>query len=81
MMLVPINLNNHVYVKLTEHGHKVYNDYFEQFHMAPTPLDYYVDGYAKFQLWNLMQIFGDSCFNGCKLPFETEILYNIESPF
>ena len=63
---VKINLNNQIYVKLTKVGEEIYYDYIKKINdyygreiidkYAP---DYEDGGYAKFQLWEFMNIYGD----------------------
>lgn len=65
---VEVNLNDHARVKLTPHGVEVYRKSMN-FH----PYSYYdvtkslapdADGYNKFMLWELMNIFGPELHNG-----------------
>ena len=75
------NINDDVKVKLTQFGwdvHKAhwlpYCDSLEEYerHMKPK-----VDknGYTKFQLWDLMRIFGETMYNGnMNKPFDMEII-------
>lgn len=62
-----INTNDQVYVKLTETGKKILNS-------VPGYKDFSVldsQGYYKFHLWELMQIFGEAHYIGCReVPFE-----------
>lgn len=61
------NINDYVKVKLTEHGKKI---------LKEKDINNSVDenGYTKFQLWDIMNIFGEYCILGCDVPFETEII-------
>ncbi len=61
------NLNHYVKVKLTDRGKTllIAND-----HSVP---EADADGWTKWQLWHLMQCFGEHMYNGCRIPFETEI--------
>ena len=73
-MSVCMNVNDHVWVKLTPEGEIAYKKWNEDLGVKdPLPLQKTWDGFVKFQLWELMQIFGGSCYNGCKVPFETQI--------
>lgn len=63
---VKINLNNQIYVKLTKVGEEIYYDYIKEINDyygreiidKYTP-DYEDGGYAKFQLWEFMNIYGN----------------------
>jgi anti-sigma factor ChrR (cupin superfamily) len=59
----PINLNHEVKVKLTDSGQDVLA-------MQQLRRQQDADGYIKFQLWELMNIFGSYVYNGCSIPFE-----------
>lgn len=63
--LVPaqFNLNDDVKVRLTDHGRNVLAK--GQLTRQPD-----ADGYTKFQLWELMNIFGAYLVNGCSIPFD-----------
>jgi hypothetical protein len=58
-----INLNEYVKVKLTDSGQDVLA-------MQQLRRQQDADGYIKFQLWELMNIFGVHVYNGCSIPFE-----------
>jgi hypothetical protein len=58
-----INLNDDVKVKLTDSGRDVLA-------MQQLRRQQDADGYIKFQLWELMNIFGVHVYNGCSIPFE-----------
>lgn len=63
---IKINLNNQIYVKLTKVGEEIYYDYIKEINDyygreiidKYTP-DYEDGGYAKFQLWEFMNIYGN----------------------
>jgi len=75
-----MNINDHVWVKLTQLGRDMHRNDHEQFlrrcpqvklaYAAPTE----TDGWSRWQLWNLMHLFGPFCYMGAELPFATEIL-------
>jgi len=78
------NVNDYVFVKLTEYGKKALdrkarmrNVLMEMqgihsvFELYPESTEF--PGYYRFQMWELMSIFGEHCFNGAELVFETEI--------
>lgn len=69
------NLNDHVLVRLTEHGRKLHRDDYDK---SKSPYPYKEpeedeQGWSKWQLWELMRAFGPHLYNGCELPFETTI--------
>ena len=87
MNKVYFNINNYVYVKLTSRGKMEYLKYlnspllylaqepkynsFEETNLKPNK-----DGCYKFQLWNLMHIFGEHMGVGFSNCFETDIYFN-----
>ena len=62
------NINHEVKVKLTPFGKSIY---YGKLCGQTDLID--KDGWLKIQLWDLMRIYGEFLFNGCKLPFGTEI--------
>lgn len=71
-----INMNDRVYVRLTDTGRghieKAHHELFMgKVPFAPTKED--ADGWSEWQLWDLMQTLGDVCFMGGPVPFETAI--------
>lgn len=71
------NINNYVKVKLTEKGKNIIENYYSNIpqlenHSRPLPKED-ENGWSKWQMWDLMSMFGDKMFNGCDVPFETEI--------
>lgn len=79
-----INLNEYVQVKLTEYGKRVHFDYWydKPIHIrSKFPYRQPIineQGYSKFQLWDLMSIFGPVLHLGNpNVPFEgNEIVYD-----
>ncbi len=76
---IRFNINDSVYVKLTEFGFKFHmrhyarilpQDVFEKMYRSPKVDE---QGFSKFQLWDLMNIFGENCSMACEQPFSTEI--------
>ena len=57
-----ININDDVKVKLTDSGRDVLA-------MQQLRRQQDADGYIKFQLWELMNVFGSYVYNGCSIPF------------
>jgi hypothetical protein len=77
--LIPFNLNHSVQVKLNDRGIAILRKRHDELaKRAPSlsPFEVKVDefGYTKFQLWHLMQVFGEHISMGMTSPFETEIL-------
>lgn len=74
------NINYNVWVKLTDHGRAIHRMEYDDlmrplakplFEYAPVKED--ADGWSEWQLWKLMETFGEHYHNGCILPFETTI--------
>lgn len=82
------NINDYVKVKLTEKGKYIYYHQFDDINqnirkvggkpLSVIELKYDNEGYTEFQLWRLMEIFGEHLYNGCDLPFETTIKFKVE---
>ena len=76
------NINDIVKVKLTDYGEKVLSAYFKAYEKyLPNNCDaiYETDaaGYKTFQLWDLMNIFGEHIFPGAPICFENnEIIFS-----
>jgi hypothetical protein len=80
-MKVPFNVNGYVWVKLTPVGLKI----LEDLHLwlkqsvpklppfAPPPTD--ENGFTKYQMWALMNDFGEYMRLGGKIPIETEVFF------
>lgn len=70
------NLNDYVWVKLTDAGRVAHRNHWERLSFGTVhdykPVDE-IDGWSRWQLWELMQVFGGSLYNGCNVPFETTI--------
>jgi hypothetical protein len=83
-MFGQFNVNEWVKVKLTEQGLAILKSQHDELRRdfpklkpwKPPAVD--AEGYSKFQLWELMNRFGESVSIGCKLPFETMIRLTIE---
>lgn len=75
------NVNDYVFVRLTERGREVLRNRAIILSVATgqEPRDKYppdTDGWSKFQMWELMNIFGEHTFNGAVPCFETWIRLN-----
>jgi len=71
---INFNINDCVRVHLNEEGFKILKEYFNG---DKSIIETYNSGnnYYKFQLWELMNIFGKYLYNGAvKLPFDTNII-------
>ena len=81
------NINDYVKVRLTDRGKYLYQHRFDSLNakilrdggepIIPAELEYDNDGYTEFQLWHLMEIFGRHLFNGCEIPFEITIKFEV----
>lgn len=83
--IIKININFTVRVKLTDFGREMHRKDHVDFWTAhgrpdmryhPPVTD--SDGWSRFQLWSLMQCFGNHVSLGSVPPFETEIEYDME---
>lgn len=73
MSLLKCNTNIPVHVKLTEKGKELLNAYYNKYGFSK---EVSFDGYYTFQLWEVMQIFGQHIYIGCTVPFENnEIVF------
>lgn len=68
------NLNEHIKVKLTERGKQIYNDYYN----GTMVVDYDEDGYATFQMWDFMRIFGGHMNIASELVCETNVMIEVK---
>lgn len=83
---VPFNINDYVYVKLTDRGRAIHRQQFDEFNrhvMSLMPREYTPpkedeNGWSKWQLWVLMSTFGEHCHMGDDPPFETKIQFEID---
>lgn len=71
-----MNLNDNVWVRLTDRGREIDREMHEQLLKVAPSIGPYVDhaknGWSKFQLYRLMYILGPDCYIGADLPFDTE---------
>ena len=72
---IDFNVNSRVWVKLTPHGHDLRRRFFERLCLpdGKIPELKEIDGWSRWQLWDLMNVFGQHMYNGCSVPFETTI--------
>lgn len=66
-----INLNEIVRVKLNTHGENIYREFYKDY---PTLIKIDWDNYIETELWSVMEIFGKHLFNGCRVPFENNVI-------
>lgn len=72
------NINDHVWVRLTDHGVEVYRAHYVG---SNVPALCGHGEYVQFQLWELMSIFGTALYTGSKLVFEMEIVFAGDGAF
>ena len=82
--MIKFNMNYNVRVRLTEEGHNILRQNYEELYSnVPEALIKYPyrekevdgDGYSEFHLWELMKEFGEHCYMGnMNLPFHTTFL-------
>lgn len=79
---IKININDCVKVKITKEGWDHLERLDKEQDLPPgssrslyAPDD---NGYSKMELWKLMNEFGNILYNGCKIPFETEVIISNE---
>lgn len=75
--LISFNINDAVLVRLTEHGRRILDAQKATNGYANYAED--GDGWSRWQLWVLASIFGDYLSNGCVLPFETCIRFEVRT--
>lgn len=68
------NVNSHVRVKLNDLGREIYMQYYDRWGIETGPPKEEGDGYSRFQLHELMSIFGEHMGVGFSVPFETTVL-------
>lgn len=74
------NVNNYVRIKLTDYGKEILRKRFDEMHEKfpkafkkfRTPKED-ADGWSKWQMWDLMNTFGDYVSLGMEVPFDTVI--------
>jgi len=71
------NINNNVWVKLNDYGMLIHKKHYNKYKTEYIPPHKDDEGWSKFQLWTLMSIYGKYMYNGCNIPFETDILFNV----
>ena len=82
MSEIKFNINHNVKVRLTNHGISVWAENCNKYSRNPLTAESILelkdrvdkDGYTKFQMHELMDIFGDKIYMGNKLCFDTDII-------
>ena len=76
-----LNTNDTVKVKLTDYGKDIYFHQYDHFNkqqgrtiIEPRYPKVDESGYTEFQLWHLMELYGNYIHLASELPFETNIL-------
>lgn len=82
-MEVKFNINDIVKVKLNDNSKDILKERYKKLRTVVNNNDGILDdhkprkedenGYVKFQLWELLDIFGDRVYLSGQLPFESEI--------
>ena len=67
---IKFNINHDVLIKLTSYGRKILLDKNEKYIEDN-------DGWSKWQLWDLMNIFGPYMKMGCNNPFDLSIKFEV----
>lgn len=79
------NINHTVKVRLTDKGRETHHvNHVWLFRNWKEPPEYVrpkedEGGWSEWQLWDLMKEFGPGLYNGCNIPFETEIEIGLSS--
>jgi len=68
--MLKININDKVRVRLTEYGKQCLAENYAKLSMASPNLKPDADGWTEWQLWHLMQEFGQHIAMGLPVPFE-----------
>lgn len=74
--MIEYNLNKTVYVRLNNIGRDIYKNYIQSLNSdLPTEPEVDENGYTKFQLWDLIHIFGEYIDLGLPTPFDKNCIY------
>jgi hypothetical protein len=71
-MGIMFNVNHYVKIQLTDRGREILKEYSPYLHRTLKDKED-KDGWSKWQLWVVMEIWGGSMHNGCQIPFKTDI--------
>ncbi|MCK9293422.1 hypothetical protein M0P25_05075 [archaeon] len=87
---IPFNINDYVYIKLTDYGKEKLKENFEkEISYLPEKQKEKIrehfkiheedkDGWSKWQLWDLMNKLGKYWVMGCENVFETKIFFEVK---
>jgi hypothetical protein len=84
MQRIDFNINNYVLVKLTNTGKNILKTEHDKMAADYPMLGEYKppfedhDGYSRWQMWDIMGKLGSHCGHGFSLPFDTNILFEID---
>lgn len=74
--MIEYNLNESVYVRLNNTGRNIYKNHMQSLYInLSTEPEVDENGYTKFQLWDLMHIFGEYMSLGLPTPFDKNCIY------
>ena len=75
-----VNLNDYVKVRLNDYGICVYKSFYAKYgldaHAPQLKMD--KEGYVEFQLWDFMNIFGNSIHMGGNPPCDLNVLIQMK---
>jgi hypothetical protein len=78
--IAALNLNEEVAVRLTDRGRNIWRTAW-QIPESEIPLNALPGGFSRFQLWELMYVFGSSMQMGFEPLFERNEIFLIEAVF
>lgn len=79
--MIPVNINEHIFVKLNERGQRILKNYYLKLQVDDEQMKYCIEtnseGYYQTELWNFCAIFGPY-FNigGDNISENNEIFFN-----
>lgn len=74
--MIEYNLNENVHVRLNNTGRNIYKNHMQSLNSnLSTEPEVDENGYTKFQLWDLMHIFGKYISLGLPTPFDKNCIY------
>lgn len=71
------NVNNLVKVVLNELGHEILKEHYSKLSNRDVVIEIDDEGYATFQTYEFMNIFGPYTTLGKRMPFDTRILIQV----
>lgn len=75
-MLIGYNLNENVYVRLNNLGKDIYKNYIQNLNSNPSvEPEVNENGCTKFQIWDLIHIFGEYIGLDLPTPFDKNCIY------